>query len=93
MEQELAAYLYEGRVQLGVFAIYGGPGSGFSIEDILDKLLEIAVVFGTNHAVEVFANSIQDQRCPFQEIALLTGLAVETEMRIYRGVKLVVQQL
>ena len=68
------------------------PRGGISQQHhILDRLLHIALVRGVEEAVLAFDRSC----CPegvhgfFQEVSLVDGIRVETEIQIFEGVKLV----
>ena len=58
---------------------------------ILDRLLHIALVRGVEEAVLIFDRSC----CPegihglFQEVSLVDGIRIETELKIFEGVKLI----
>lgn len=68
------------------------PSGGISQQHhILDRLLHIALVRGVEEAVLAFDRSC----CPegvhsfFQDISLVDGIRIETEIQIFEGVKLV----
>lgn len=101
IEEELAPF-YEGDlIQTGSYMVESGFPAGSRLfysrggcnqsHDILQRLLEIAIVRGIEEAVLTFDRSC----CPegvhgfFQYVVLIEGLRIETEVQIYEGVRLI----
>lgn len=58
---------------------------------ILDRLLHIALVRGVEEAVLVFDRSCRPEGIHglFQEVSLVDGITIKTELKIFEGVKLI----
>ncbi|MYB96726.1 hypothetical protein F4054_11380 [Candidatus Poribacteria bacterium] len=66
-----------------------GPFQGFPLDYLLEQLLKIAIVYGIEKAVSDFERGIENGQQSFRYIALLKGVRVETEIQIFKGVRLV----
>ncbi len=70
------------------FIARGGPSGGFPLNYLLDQLLKIAIVYGIEKAVSDFERGAGKGQQSFRYMALLEGIRVETEMQIFKGVRL-----
>lgn len=85
----LQNYIHEGRIQTAIINIYGGIGSGFEIESVRQKLLELAVALGSESAAVRFIESLSEPKCEFQFMTLLGGAKVENPVELYDGVRII----
>ena len=85
----LQHYIHEGRIQTAIINIYGGLGSGFEIESVRKKLLELAVALGSEEAAARFIESLSESKCEFQFMTLLGGAKVEIPVELYDGVRII----
>ena len=89
LRAELAQFLHEDKTYSATFAIFGGPGSGSSTEDILKSLMKAAVVIGPEAAARAFYVELASGYLPYQEYFLLSGIKVANEVQVGDGVSLV----
>ena len=89
LRSELKQFLHEDKTYTATFAIFGGLGSGSSIDDILKSLLKAAVVGTPQVAAKAFYDEIAHGYLPYQEFFLLTGVRVENEVQVFDGISLV----
>ena len=82
-------FLREDRTYAATYAIFGGLGSGSSVEDILQSLLRAAIVETPQRAAKDFFGEISNGYLPYQEYFLLTGVKVENEVQVFDGVSLI----
>ena len=89
LRSELEQFLREDRTYAATFAIFGGLGSGSSVEDILQSLLKAAIVETPQGAARAFFDEFSKGHLPYQEYFLLTGVKVENQVQVFNGVSLV----
>ena len=89
LRSELSQFLREDRTYAATYAIFGGLGSGSSVEDILQSLLKAAIVETPRRAAKALFDEISNGYLPYQEYFLLTGVKVENEVQVFDGVSLV----
>ena len=89
LRSELKEFLHEDWTYTATFAIFGGLGSGSSIDEILKNLVKAAVVGTPQAAAKAFYDEIARGYLPFQEFFLLTGVKVESEVQVFDGISLV----
>ena len=89
LRSELKEFLHEDRTYTATFAIFGGLGSGSSIDEILKNLVKAAVVGTPQAAAKAFYDEIARGYLPFQEFFLLTGVKVESEVQVFDGISLI----
>ena len=85
----LAEHIHDNKIQLARFEIWGGPVSGFEIDDLIQKLLELAIVHEPDNAAQLFINATEDDQCEFKQYTLLGSISVETSMQVCDGVNLI----
>ena len=85
----LRQYIHEDRIQTAIIGMYGGPTSGFHIDDLVKKLLQLAIALGPDRAAALFMNSLVESHCIFHNFTLLGGINVETPVELYDGVNLI----
>lgn len=81
IERELEEYVDEGQIWV--------PGAKVSVERLLAKLLDIAMVAGIEHAAEAFLKSAEENQCPVQDFALIRGITIKDAIEVYDGIRLI----
>ena len=89
LRRVLEQFLFEDRTYSATYAIFGGMGSGSSIEDILKSLLKAAIVVGPQGAAKAFYDEINSDNLLYQEYFILTGIRIEKEVQVCDGISLV----
>ena len=101
IREELALFIDEDDIPLGSYVIESDPTDGACLCSrryrrrylylLVERLLEITLVRGIEEAVSVFDRC----SCPegahgfFQDVAVLKGIKLETEIQVFEGVRLV----
>ena len=86
---ELREYIHDDRIQTAIIDIYGGLSSGFKIDELAKKLLQLVVALGSSKTAALFMNSLERSECEFQALTLLEGITVETPLELYDGIRLI----
>ena len=89
---ELDPFIHEGRILTGYFYLQCARTNREIVElnDLLEKLLNIAIFGGIEAAVSAFDKSVsKDASVSFESITLLKGIALETEIQVFDGIRLV----
>ena len=90
IREELKEFIHEDRIESASSVIIGDrPPNGYPLEDLQNKLLEIAKDRGVEAAVLAFDRCTTDAQASFQYWALLEGITIDEETQIFDGVKLV----
>ena len=89
VRNELAQYIHEDKIQSATYAIFGGIGGGFPLDDLLKHLLKVAMVRGELHAAQAFFECAKGTHASYQLIGLLSGVRVEQEIQISQGIRLI----
>lgn len=92
ISSELDPFIHEGRILTGYFYLQCIKTNNeiFELNDLLEKLLNIAIFGGTEAAVSAFDKSIsKDASVSFESIILLKGITLETEIQVFDGIRLV----
>ena len=92
MSSELDPFIHEGRILTGYFYLHCERTNRelFELNDLLDKLLNIAIFGGIETAVSTFDKSFsKDASVSFESITLLKGITLETEIQVFDGIRLV----
>ena len=98
---ELSLFIDEDNIPLGSYVIESDPTDGACLSSrgyqrrylylLVERLLEITLVRGIEEAISVFDRC----SCPegahgfFQDVAMLEGIKLKTEIQIFEGVRLV----
>ena len=69
----LRDYIHDDRIQTAAIDICGGPFSGYEVDEVARKLVRLAVSLGTAEAAALFAHSLTEPECRFQNLTLLGG--------------------
>ena len=90
IREELEEFIHENRIQSVSSVIIGShPPNGYPLEDLQNKLLEIARDRGVEAAASAFDRCTTATPVSFQYCALLEGIYVDAETQIFDGVRLV----
>ena len=66
-----------------------GKRYSYGLDELLLDILKIAVFFDVNRAVFAFQECLVNNEIGFQEIALLTGIEIDSDIPIFDGFKLI----
>ena len=92
ISSELDPFIHEGRILTGYFYLQCARTNREIVElnDLLEKLMNIAIFGGIEAAVSAFDKSVsKDAPVSFESITLLKGITLETEIQVYDGIRLV----
>ena len=92
ISSELDPFIHEGRILTGFFYLHCQRTNEelFELNDLLEKLLNIAIFGGIETAVSTFDKSFsKDASASFESITLLKGITLETEIQVFDGIRLV----
>ena len=89
LAETLQDFTRNDRIQVPLTLAGYGLGVGFPLDDFVNKLVELSVLFGPEDAAQIFIASLSDLRCGFQEFALLDGLSITEPIHVLDGVRLV----
>lgn len=78
----------EGRLKSALHATLGGPGEGFTTDELLGHWLDIAIARGSHFAADAFLTGISTP-VRYQQMALLRNLRLDHEITIAEGVRIV----
>ena len=84
----LSSLSNDGRVLLGVHEMLGGLVGPIGVEHIVDKLVQLSVVYGADWASQAFLDSIANLECRYQTYALLLGISIEGVIEAFDGIRL-----
>ena len=70
----LRDYIHEDRIQTAIIDIYGGLGNGFEIQEMVKRLIHLAVARGPGKAAALFMDSLAEPHCPVYNMTLLGGV-------------------
>ena len=72
-----------------ISAIGSSNKDGVNLNKFLEQLLKIAIFRGIEAAVSDFARCTKETGGSFQTITLLSGIMLETEIQVFKGIRLV----
>ena len=84
----LSEHIHKNRIQTAIIKVYGGLSSGFDIDELAKKLLQLAVALGSGKASDLFTKSLEEE-CEFKVLTLLGGVRVDTPVELYDSVRLI----
>ena len=89
---ELDPFIHDGRISTGYFYLLcvRTDRERFELNELLEKLLNIAIFGGVETAVSAFEKCVsKDASASFESITLLEGITLETEIQVFDGIRLV----
>ena len=86
VERSLAPHVEGGTIHIPVIRTLG-IGNPHSVDTIVTKLLDLAILHGNRRAAEIFCEAIDDPVVSFSEYFMLEGLAVGHRIPIFEGVR------
>ena len=86
---ELGQHAREDRIQTAAIVTVGGYGPGFTLTDIVGRLIEVAIGRGHRHAARAFCLGVQDTRVDYRWIALLAGVRLDLELPVRPGIRMI----
>ena len=90
IKTELDPFINEDRILLGTFIVLNGLGNGVTLNEFLEKFLQIAIFGGIEEGVLAFERyTTKDAFVSFEFIALLEGITLEAEVEVFKGIRLV----
>ena len=89
LRMELEQFLQEDRTYAATYAIFGGMGSGSTLQEILENLVKAAIVHEPKAAAKAFYDELASGCLPYREYFLLTGIRVENEIQVWDGISLI----
>ena len=90
IREELEEFILEDMIESVSSVIIGNhPPNGYPLEDLQNKLLEIAKDRGVEAAVSAFDRCTTDTPVSFKYCELLEGITIDEETQIFDGVRLV----
>ena len=96
ISSELDPFIHEGKISTGYFYLLCVRTNeerlelNLELNDVLEKLLNIAIFGEIDVAVSAFEECIsEDASASFESITLLEGITLETEIQVFDGIRLV----
>lgn len=89
VRRELDQHVREGSVQTAAIVAVGGYGPGFTLVDVVGRLIEVAIGRGHWHAAPAFYQGIREARITYRRIALLTGVRLDLEVPVRPGIRMI----
>jgi len=86
---EFAPFIHEDRIQSGIIFMLGSSDIGYPLDELLEQLLRIAIGRGIKEAISIFDRCTKDAFGSFQDVALLQGITLETEIPVFEGIRLI----
>ena len=82
-------HTYEERVQTATTSIVGGMYPGYSIEDLAERLIRVAIAKGPQLAAQTFYRDIHDQVATYRWVGLLNGIRLEESIEVRPGINMI----
>ena len=89
VSRELADHIRDGKIHSATIAFSGGMSGGSAVEDVVVNLLRRTIVDGPKIAARAFADCTMNTSCSFFQFFPLSGVHVESPMKIFEGVTLI----
>ena len=93
IREEFAPFIHEDKILSASFFLIGGFSDGlplgFPLDRLLDQLMKIAIARGIGEAVLVFDRDTEETHGFFQDLVLLEGVKLKTEIQMFDGIRLV----
>ena len=88
VSEALADYTTDNTIRLASFEVHGGTPT-VTIDELIDRLVDLAVAFGTERATDIFMEAVDSQECHYSGYTLLGGVTIDSSIEIYEGVRLI----
>lgn len=85
----LSEYIHDGRIQVATIGISGGLSNRIELDNLIKKLLELAIIYEPDRAAQMFIAATEDDQCRFQEYTLLGGVNFDSSLQLYDGVMII----
>ena len=89
LNNELAGYIRDGKLQSATFALSGGLPGGRLVETLANNIIRRAVVDGPEVAAQAFADCCNSSAVKFHRFCVLSSIGVEEPMALFDGVTLI----
>ena len=86
--EELSEHIQDGRIQSAIYGIHGGMTNGYPLEDYLGKLLDLAMIHGSQPTAYEFLMCVNNQSGTYKGFSMLSGLSLESDLPIFDGIRL-----
>lgn len=88
IHDELQDHIVKGQIAIPTEITGDEEGEWQSVSDLVDKLVEVSVVWGPERATELFYDAQLEQMCSYRDFILVDGLMVEREYELADGVRI-----
>ena len=88
IEHALSTYIQDNRVRTAGAAIHGLSHVDFSVDTLLERLLNLSIMLGVEGATDSFLNSVEVDACPYRKLTLVGGVTLQEEYHLYDGIRL-----
>ena len=89
IKDHLQEYIHDERIQSAGYATNGGATDGFTIDNLIEHWLDIAIARGPVYAANAFLSGINASTVQYQKMTVLKGLRVDSELPVCDGIRLV----
>ena len=89
VKEALNQFVRDDRVQTAAIVLVGGYGTGFTLDDVVDRLVEVAIGRGTRKAAYAFLQGIHGSPITYRQMALLAGAQLEANTPVRDGIRMV----
>ena len=86
---EFAPFIDEDKILSASLFLMGGLAGGFPLDYLLRQLLKITIAYGIEEAVSTFDKCTKETQGSFQDVALLEGIKLESEIQVFEGIRLI----
>ena len=90
---EFAPFIDEDKILSASLFLIGGVSDGFpprfSLDYLLIQLLKITIAYGIEEASSTFDKCTKETQGSFQDIALLEGIKLASEIQVFDGIRLI----
>ena len=88
VSEAFSTFSVDGQVLLGAREVVGGLVGPVSISQIVDKLVQLLVVYGPDIAASLFLDAIENPVSAYQSYTLIDGISIEEPIEIFDGVRM-----
>jgi len=88
IKEELNEHIEDDRIQTAIYAIHGGLGNGYPLDDYLSKILDLAIIHGPSTATLQFYACAESQSATYKFLAILSGLRLDRGIQVFDGIRL-----